>query len=368
MKILYDHQIFSFQKYGGVSRYFYEISNRIANMGQKVEIYAPLYVNSYFRNDSIVRPRGLKIPFSSKTRLNPGILNSALSKLVLKPRKEVNIFHETYYSMVDCCPISAKRVLTVHDMIHEKFPELFLQTDKTRQIKTYAIRQADHIICVSENTRRDLIELHSVPKEKTSVIYHGYPTMLDNHALNNPVKQKKTYILYVGKRDKYKNFDTLLRAYAGSQLLKSEFQIICFGGRGFSSLELSLMASLNISRDRVIHMGGPDSILSTLYSSAIAFVYPSLYEGFGIPPLAAMSFGCPVVCSNNSSLPEVVGDAAELFNPLNDSEMRTAIEHVVSRPERAKLLIGRGYERIKKFSWTKCAQQTLKVYNDLLRV
>ena len=107
--------------------------------------------------------------------------------------------------------------------------------------------------------------------------------------------------------------------------------------------------------------------MCSCYGEAAAFVYPSLYEGFGIPPLEAMSFGCPVVCSNTSSLPEVVGDAAELFDPANESAMRAAIEAVVSSPVRSQMLVNYGYERIKRFSWEKCAQDTLNVYRKVLQ-
>ncbi len=142
--------------------------------------------------------------------------------------------------------------------------------------------------------------------------------------------------------------------------------MVCFGGGNFSKQELALMESLNISQDKIKYMSGTDDLLACLYASAAVFVCPSLYEGFGIPPLEAMSFGCPVVCSNTSSLPEVVGDAAELFDPASEVSMRTAIEQVVSNPEIAQILVKRGYERIKQFSWEKCAHETFNVYNKIL--
>jgi glycosyltransferase involved in cell wall biosynthesis len=126
------------------------------------------------------------------------------------------------------------------------------------------------------------------------------------------------------------------------------------------------MNTRGISPHNIIQISGGDAVLAGLYSTAAALVYPSLYEGFGIPPLEAMSFGCPVVCSRTSSLPEVVGSAAELFDPADEEEMCTAIERIISSTERSQLLVDRGYERIKQFSWEKCAQDTLDVYKKVL--
>lgn len=367
LSILYTHQIFSQQKYGGISRYFYEIANRIARTDDnEVEIIAPLYVNAYFDDNNKIQPNGIKIPIVPRTRRIVRTVNNAVYQLLVKRRKDIDIFHETYYSMVDCCPSSAKRIITVHDMIHEKFADNFSQRDKTKEIKANAVRRADHIICVSENTRKDLIELLGVPEKKTSVVYHGYSLATNNVSIK-PVEIEKPFILYVGSRCGYKNFEGFLRAYGRSSLLKNGFSIVCFGGGGFIASELSLAKSLHISQDNILHVSGTDDILTSLYASAAVFVCPSLYEGFGIPPLEAMSFGCPVVSANVSSLPEVVGDAGELFDPADEAEMRAAIERVVFTPERVQLLVDRGYERIKQFSWEKCARDTLNIYKKLLQ-
>ena len=366
LHISYDHQVFTWQKHGGISRYYYEIANRIAAMGNEVEIFAPFYVNDYFQNDCTVRPLGIKIPLLPGTALQIiNAINKSLSYLLIKPGRNIDILHETYYSLVSRCPRSAKRVITVYDMIHEKFANKFSRWDKTQQIKAYAVRRADHVICISENTRRDLMELLGVPEEKTSVVYLGCSLSMEKAAAKH-AEVEKPFILYVGSRGSYKNFEGLLRAYGHSRILKNEFSMVCFGGGSFSTHELSLMESLNISQNKIKYMSGTDDILAYLYASATVLICPSLYEGFGMPPLEAMSFGCPVVCSNTSSLPEVVGDAAELFDPIDEAEMRTAIERVVSNPERAQLLVDRGYERIKQFSWDKCAHETFDVYKKIL--
>jgi len=367
MRICFDYQIFSFQQYGGVSRYIFEIANHMAGMvGQDVRIFAPLYVNEYFHNSNKVRPTGIKISPSHRLSRLIKSVNLTTAHLMIKPRRNVDIFHETYYSLSDFCPSSAKRLITVYDMIHEKFADNFPGGDKMLRIKAYAVKRADHVICISQNTQRDLVEIMGVPEEKTSVVYLGH-SIGSKESESKPAVITNPYILYVGRREGYKNFEKLLHAYADSSLLKNEFNIVCFGGGGFSTRESGLMQSLNLSRTRVIHMSGGDDLLGGLFASAALFVYPSLYEGFGLSPLEAMAFGCPVVCANSSCLPEVVGDAAELFDPADAYDMRMAIEKVVLSPELASLLAERGRERIKLYSWEKCARETLKVYQKVLQ-
>ena len=250
-------------------------------------------------------------------------------------------------------------------MIHEKFAHYFFNRDTTKKNKPHAVHRADHVICISENTRQDLVNLLGVPKEKTSVVYLGYALSCPTGSIK-PTTQGKPFILYVGSRNGYKNFDLLLRAFSSSQLLRNEFAIICFGGGKALRRELDLAMALDLPADCVTYMGGDDSVLAALYASAKAFVYPSLYEGFGIPPLEAMSFGCPAVCADSSSIPEVVGDAAHLFDPKSESDLRVAMEQVIFSSEYAARLRAKGYERIKLFSWKKCADDTLNVYKKVL--
>jgi len=368
MKILFDHQIFCIQRYGGISRYFYELANNLGNISQNsVEIFALLYTNEYFDRSSNIRPDGKRLP-----QILPQILSRRVSSLtntlalnLLKHKTQPDIFHETYYSLFDCCPRGAKRLITVCDMIHEKFPNDFPVLDRTREIKKCSIKHSDHIICISENTRRDLLALTDIPEERISVVYLGHSFDLA-YIYPTHNRLKTPYILYVGKRSGYKNFANLLKAYSESTLLKSEFSLVCFGGGEFTSLELKLFKYLNVNSETVIHASGDDKELATWYRSASVFVYPSIYEGFGIPPLEAMSCDCPVACSNTSSLPEVVGDAADLFNPEDPNDIRVVIERIVSSPDHAEQLIAKGKQRIKLFSWEKCARDTFDVYRQLL--
>jgi glycosyltransferase involved in cell wall biosynthesis len=365
MQIIFDHQIFSAQKYGGISRYFVELANHIADAETaQVRVLSPVYVNAYLAARSTrVRVTGFKMPAVRYTGRIYRAVNQALSGLLL-PWFKPDLVHETYYASKPAKPRGYKIVLTVYDMIHELFPADFAANDSTPSNKAAAVARADHVICISENTRRDLIKLLGVPREKTSVVHLGFSLQTGGARVDLPVR--RPYLLYVGARGGYKNFACLLQAYAASSALTASFDLVAFGGGPFTAKEAELARQLGIPPENLRQVQGGDDVLAGLYRRAAAFVYPSLYEGFGIPPLEAMSFDCPVVCSNTSSIPEVVGDAAMLFDPLSAVALGQALAGVLDNAGLRQALISRGRERIKHFSWEQCAQQTMAVYEQIL--
>jgi len=261
-------------------------------------------------------------------------------------------------------------VSTVHDMIHERFSNWFSQNDDTARRKRATVSRASHVICISENTRRDLIELYAVDPNKVSVVYLGYEMLdagVDSGGVSLALSKFAPYILYVGDRGGYKNCEALLRAYAGSAWLRENFRVVCFGGGLFRADELELIRELSIKPGRIEQVSGGDDVLAGYYRNAAAFVYPSLYEGFGIPPLEAMALGCPVICSNTSSIPEVVGDAGESFDPGQVESIRASIENVLQSSERRAELIRKGSRKCAEYSWDRCASETLKIYRGLVK-
>lgn len=369
MKIAFDHQIFGWQEYGGISRYAFELASALyADRTNDVAIFCPLYVNRYLEH----APEGLfrggrRVPsFPGSGRIYREF-NRWLAWPALR-RFRPDIVHETYYSGRRTGLRGARHVLTVYDMIHERFPENFSPADPTRREKAIAVARADHVICISEQTRKDLIDILGVPDGKTSVVHLGFAlTRGDSRRLaEERPPLGHPYVLFVGSRGGYKNFSQLLLAYAGSPALHEQVRLMCFGGGAFRPEELDAIAKTGLDPSKVMQMAGDDDLLANCYRHARAFIYPSRYEGFGIPPLEAMSFDCPVACSNVSSLPEVVGDAAEMFDPDNLDAMARAVERVVSDDDRRQSLIALGRKRLEKFSWAACAKETLSVYRGLL--
>ena len=169
----------------------------------------------------------------------------------------------------------------------------------------------------------------------------------------------------VGDIPMYKNFTTLLKAYAASEYLKNTFDLVTFGPNPLTRDEKQLIGDLKLT-GHVKYESGSDDKLIAHYKNAAAFIHPSTYEGFGIPLLEAMQYGCPVMCSDTTSMPEVAGNAAIYFDPHSVDSMRTVIERTVQATQTMAQQTQHGYERVKQFSWNKCTRETIKVYQKLL--
>ncbi len=369
MRIVYDHQIFSRQAYGGISRYYCELAERLTRMGAQVVINAPLYVCNYFQRGLSCKPKGFHIPKLPYSANLLSSLNSHLCALThfFNRHETIDIYHETYFTRADNCAANTLRFITVYDMINEKFPQSFSRFDHIRKIKASAVKRADHIICISHNTKNDLIDYLDIDPDKISVVYLSYM----HHHLDGQNFSKLTsrpYLLYVGGRQPYKNTTRLLKAFARSKALHTELDLVFFGGNKLQPNERQRFSDLGINASQILHLAGDDSLLAQLYTQATALVYPSLYEGFGLPLLEAMSYGCPVVCSNTSSMPEIAGKAAEYCNPEETDSIQRAIENVVFNPERSQQLIQSGFNQAKKFSWNRCARETLQAYQHALAI
>lgn len=362
MRVAYDHQIFGWQRYGGISRYFYELARQMdANEAVDFKIVSPLFVNEYLLA-SALPVAGIHVPQIRRTGRLCRELNRWMAPIAIR-HFNPDLVHETYYSQGTVAPRRAKVVITVHDMIHELFPNDFSKWDGTSREKASAIKRADHVICVSENTRRDLVRILDVDPAKTSVVHHGYEL---SQAPAGIRRCNEPYILYVGSRGGYKNFDSLLQAYAASTTLHNNFRLVAFGGGSLTAREQAHVEDLSGGKWDVLHFSGGDDMLADLYSFAEVFVYPSRYEGFGIPPLEAMSCACPVICSDRSSLPEVVGEAAGFFDPESVDSLVDALNQVVFDSSFRSSLIDKGRLRCADYSWRKCAEETLEVYGRLI--
>jgi glycosyltransferase involved in cell wall biosynthesis len=331
-----------------------------------ISIIAPFHANEYLKHGKRSLVKG---PYFNQNFFGIKQLKNIGRELLLPIHFSLNshadVIHETYYS-IKPTGLGKFRVLTVYDMIHELFSEEFNTDLITTKAKKAAISRADHIICISESTRQDLHRLLEIDKSKTSVVYLGHSLI---HSAKQPWLRapiEKPYLLYVGNRDGYKNFYGFCQAFASSSFLRKELDIIAFGGGMFNNSEQIFLKGLSLEQ-QTHYISGDDDLLKILYQHATLFVYPSLYEGFGIPPLEAMNFDCPVACSNTSSIPEVVGDAGIYFDPYSIDSMREALEIATTSSDIRAELISNGQLRLKMFSWEKCVSETAKVYTALAK-
>ena len=364
MKILYDHQMFSLQRYGGITRYFCEIIKHIA---PKHEFNLSLLFsdNYYLQEDSKVFNKTNIFPdrnFRGKYFLSRRSyeLNQLYSKIELSTGK-YDIFHPTFYNDYFLKLIKKPYIITVHDLIAFKFQ--LNSTYKHEDIKCQmenVIKNANRVITISENTKKDLIDLMNINVDKIDVIHHGYNKVFQGQKTTH----MGNYILFVGGRDSYKNFSTC--AQAVSRILQKEkgFQFICVGS-SFKNEELELIKKLKIEQ-QTFAIRVDDQDLNNLYANAALFIYPSLYEGFGMPILEAFMNDCPVCLSNTSCFPEIAGNAGVYFDPYCIDSIFTAMEKVINDSDFAGKLRAAGKEQLLKFSWEKAASQTLESYQKAI--
>jgi glycosyltransferase involved in cell wall biosynthesis len=357
MKILYDHQIFSSQKFGGISRYFFELMNHSEGLFD-YEVSGIFNENEYIKSLGEYEKFPLRANFKGKWRII-NIMNKANS---IRKIKEGNydVIHPTYY---DTYIVKTKKlkpfVITVHDMIHELFPDYFVDSKRVVENKKNMIKNADKIIAISENTKKDILKFYpDVEPDKISVVYLGRP-----HGFTKEHEGKKNYILFTGQRGGYKNFDSFVCAVA-PLLRRYDLQLVCTG-QDFNKQEKALLQNMQIV-DRTTCQFVDEASLFDVYSRALAFVFPSIYEGFGLPILEAFASGCPALLANTSSLPEIGGEAALYFDPYSITDMRAVIEKAVTSVSLREQLITKGREQVEKYSWQKCAEDTTEIYKNIV--
>ena len=360
MRILYDGGIYAMQTAGGINRYFANIINRLP------ADFAPTITTCQRREVNSPTNPNLKTFYFQRFGFRPGRVSYWLEKRYFQAVTRFttqNLLHPTYYTLLTGQEITPSRlpiVLTVHDMIHE----LYYPHDQTIESKRKAITAAQSIICVSENTKKDLLERFSIPEERITVTYLA--SELDvSLSYGSESVPDAPYFLYVGSRASYKNFDTLLSAFAKAYSIRPDFRLVVVGSP-FNKQEIAQIVDLNLQQqiDYVGH--STDTHLAKLYRCSLSLVYPSRYEGFGIPPLEAMSCGTVAIAANTSSIPEVVGDAGILFDPDAVADLADSLLFLGDNPIERGRLIQKGLERCKQFSWDKTVAQTVDVYRSTI--
>jgi glycosyltransferase involved in cell wall biosynthesis len=363
MRILYDGQIFADQVAGGVNRYFGNIIDRLPQ-----DAYPTLTIPH--QRTKLHYPSHPNLTLQEYRGFRPNLISNKIRGYyfrLLNSRQSFDIFHPTYYDLLtqqEFSQIKQPIVLTVYDMVHELFGAAIDPRGYAIQAKKSAIQSADAILCISENTRIDLLRYFPEAEPKITVTYLASEFSGDWSYGEEPVPTKP-YFLYVGSRtNAYKNFNTLLIAFSKVVSINPDIQL-CVVGSLFNSGEETLIAKLNIA-DRIQHYRYVnDTHLAKLYRCSIAFVYPSLYEGFGIPPLEAMACGTAVIAANSSSIPEVVGEAGVLFDPKSATDLADIMLNLFDSPIERDRLIALGQARHRQFSWDKTARETIEVYRSV---
>jgi glycosyltransferase involved in cell wall biosynthesis len=364
MRVLYDGNIFLMQAAGGVNRYF---ANLIARL--------PLDVTPYMttcETRNVNYPTHPNLKTYNYRRFRPAGVSYRLEKLFfdyVTASRRYDLAHPTYYTLLTRrsmaeyrCPV----VITVWDMIHELFPAELDPKGWNAEAKRKAIMAAQAVICISENTKKDLLERNPIPEDRVSVTHLASEIDASISHGSEPVPAKP-FFLYVGLRYRYKNFGGLLAAFAKTHSLRGG-TALCVVGAPFNNDEEKLIASLGLA-DAIEHYGHvSDAHLAKLYRCSLAFVYPSFYEGFGIPPLEAMACGTPVIAANRSSMPEVVGGAGLLFDPDSTDELADVLIMMTDNPAQRRRLIAKGQEHVKIFSWEKTVAATLEIYRAVSAV
>lgn len=357
-------------KRSGIGTYTYELAKRMQDRNG-LEFCGNLF-NFLGRNDNTAALKGVTIPVC-ESRIFPYGVYRRIWKAVPIPyqalfpgKTDLSIF----FNYIVPPHISGKVINTVYDMTYLRFPET-MDAKNRRRLQSgmaYSVERSDHILTISEFSKQEIMELLNVPEERISVIPCA-PSLsgeaVDFEACAAKFGLSKPYILYVGTIEPRKNLVRLLKAF---KYLKQKenipHQLVLAGGKGWANEEIYQAAS---PMEDVLFTGYlSEGEKYSLYKNAAAFVFPSLYEGFGIPPLEAMTFGCPVICADAASLPEAVGDAAELVNPLDEIGIAQGIWNVLSNLARAEELRQLGYEQAKKYTWTASADRLTDVCKAVL--
>ena len=284
---------------------------------------------------------------------------------------------DVFFSMAHYGPRFSKvpYIVTIHDLSYIHYPELFKKNDlyQLTSWSKYSIKNSVHIITVSQATKDDIVKNYNVTPSKITVTYEGYDKSRFKPQPKNSIDRVKKkykisddYIIFVGTLQPRKNLERLLEAFnkvtSNQKLETRNLKLAIAGKKGwmFDSI-FTKVKELGLESRVIFTDYVPDSDLSALISGSQAHVLPSLWEGFGIPVIEAQACGVPVVVSNTSSLPEIVGDSAILINPEDIDSIADGIKKVLTDEKKRSDLVKRGFVNIKRFSWQKCAKQTLEV-------
>jgi glycosyltransferase involved in cell wall biosynthesis len=359
----------------GVPEYTFNLIKNILKLDQKNEYR--LFYNS-FRNQDLAWPEFKQDNVRLiKKRYPNKILNYLGFKFLNRPKinnllGDIDVFFMPHINLMSWPSKKFKSILTIHDLSFLRHPEFFSWRKNFwhRMINVKKmVKHFDVIVAVSENTKRDVVELCGVDPEKVKVIYSGTPNNGQCGEGSDKVKEKYKlsgkFILYLGTLEPRKNIEGLIKAYEklrNNNKKLRDYKLVLAGGNGWKSKNIFEAQKKSPYKDDIIFLGYVDRAdKNYLYQLASVFVYPSFYEGFGFPPLEAMAAGAPVITGFTSSLSEIVGSAGLMIDPYNITDLDLAMEKVLSDNNLRNSLIQKGLEQARKFDWGSTAGKYLEI-------
>ncbi len=357
MRVALDEQIFAIQRYGGISRMFAELALQFTR-GQ-VEGVEVLPLRAPIVNRYVLDDLGLAGALQAREAKNEWV---AIARYLTRTHStaDADVIHNTFYLPHGLTPPrGAARVVTIHDMIPELMPHTRRRLDRITLKRRY-VDSADHVICVSEATKQDLLKVYGIPKAPISVVHHGVDPRFHPDAAK-PDFLPERYLLFVGHRGQYKDADVLFQAFSAVARDDRDLHLVCVGGDGLSDAEVQHLVDLGI-RERVSQRYLSDEDMAGAYVHAELFIFPSHFEGFGLPALEAMACGTPAVLAAATSLPEVGADAAAYFEPGDPVSLAGVISDLLGDSAARLELRARGLVRSAQFTWQQSAQATASAY------
>lgn len=352
-------------KRSGIGTYVYELAKRLTDKNG-LEFYGNLF-NFMCQDESSRSLKDITMPIQESRVFSYGIYRRIWNWVPVPYQRlfpggaDLSIF----FNYIVPPYISGRVITTIHDMTWMRFPET-MDKRNYRRLQSgmaHTIARCDHILTLSRFSKEEIISLLGVPEEQISVVSCApsiSATVGDFDLCAKKFQITGPYLLYVGTIEPRKNLIRLLKAYAKLKREQGlEHQLVLAGGRGWESDEIYRMAEKLPGVILTGYISAEEK--NALYQNATAFVFPSLYEGFGIPPLEAMAFGCPVVCSNAASLPEVVGKATRLVDPLDETDIAQGIWDVLSDQFYASQLVSEGYRQSEKYTWDASVEKLIGI-------